>query len=66
MIIFVCICDKLLPVTANQTPDNLQYIYIRQSVAKKWNLYERNVRNYCITGQIKDAFLTGMPIRRLK
>lgn len=27
--------------------------------AKKWNLSERTVRNYCSQGQIPDAFLTG-------
>ena len=27
--------------------------------AKKWNLSERTVRNYCATGKIPEAFLTG-------
>ena len=28
-------------------------------IAKLWNLSERSVRNYCATGKIPDAFLTG-------
>ncbi len=28
-------------------------------VAKKWNISERSVRNYCAKGRIDDAFLTG-------
>lgn len=28
-------------------------------MAKKWNISERTVRNYCFQGQIPDAFLTG-------
>ncbi len=28
-------------------------------VAKKWNMSERNIRNYCNTGRIEGAFLTG-------
>ena len=27
--------------------------------AKKWNISERAVRNYCAQGRIPDAFLTG-------
>lgn len=34
--------------------------YISVSIfAKKWNIPERTVRNYCATGRIKGAFLTG-------
>ena len=28
-------------------------------VAKKWNISERSVRNYCSKGRIEGAFLTG-------
>ena len=28
-------------------------------VARKWNISERSVRNYCAQGRISDAFLTG-------
>ena len=28
-------------------------------IAKKWNMSERSVRNYCAQGRIKGAFLTG-------
>ncbi len=28
-------------------------------IAKKWNMSERNIRNYCNTGRIEGAFLTG-------
>lgn len=28
-------------------------------IAKKWNLSERSVRNYCATGKVDGAFLTG-------
>jgi len=36
----------------------MKYISVSQ-FAKKWNLPERTVRNYCVTGKIKGAFLTG-------
>ena len=28
-------------------------------IAKKWNISERSVRNYCATGKVDGAFLTG-------
>lgn len=28
-------------------------------IAKKWNMSDRSIRNYCAHGKIKDAFLTG-------
>ena len=28
-------------------------------IAKKWNVSERSVRNYCALGKVKGAFLTG-------
>lgn len=35
-------------------------IYISVSeFAKKWNVPERTVRNYCATGKTKGAFLNG-------
>lgn len=27
-------------------------------IAEKWKMSERNVRNYCATGKISEAFLT--------
>lgn len=36
----------------------MQYLSVSQ-FAKKWNLPERTVRNYCATGKIKGVFLTG-------
>jgi len=30
-----------------------------KEIAKKWNLSERTIRNYCASGKIKGAFLTG-------
>lgn len=36
----------------------MNYISVSQ-FAKKWNIPERTVRNYCATGKIKGAFLTG-------
>lgn len=36
----------------------MKYISVSE-FAKKWNLPERTVRNYCATGKIKDTFLTG-------
>lgn len=29
------------------------------SVAKKWNISERSVRNHCAQGKVEGAFLTG-------
>lgn len=28
-------------------------------IAKKWNVSERSVRNYCAQGRVEGAFLTG-------
>lgn len=36
----------------------MKYISVAE-MAKKWNISERTVRNYCSHGQIPDAFLTG-------
>ena len=36
----------------------MKYISVTE-FAKKWNLSERTVRNYCATNKIKGAFLTG-------
>ncbi|TRX40776.1 Fic family protein [Flavobacterium restrictum] len=36
----------------------MNYISVKE-FAKKWNIPERTVRNYCAKGKIKGAFLTG-------
>lgn len=36
----------------------MNYISVTE-FAKKWNIPERTIRNYCATGKIKGAFLTG-------
>lgn len=36
----------------------MKYLSVTE-VAKLWNISERSVRNYCATGKIPDAFLTG-------
>lgn len=36
----------------------MKYISVAE-MAKKWNISERSVRNYCANGKIPDAFLTG-------
>lgn len=36
----------------------MNYISVKE-FAKKWNIPERTARNYCATGRIKGAFLTG-------
>ena len=36
----------------------MKYISV-SDFAKKWNIPERTVRNYCATGKLKDVFLTG-------
>lgn len=36
----------------------MKYVSVAE-VARKWNISERTVRNYCATGKIPDAFLTG-------
>lgn len=36
----------------------MNYISVSE-FAKKWNIPERTVRNYCATGKLKGAFLTG-------
>ncbi len=36
----------------------MKYLSVSE-MAKKWNLSERSVRNYCAQGRIPDAFLTG-------
>lgn len=36
----------------------MKYLSVAET-AKKWNISERTVRNYCAAGKIPDAFLTG-------
>ena len=36
----------------------MKYLSVAE-IAKKWNLSERTVRNYCAQGRVADAFLTG-------
>lgn len=36
----------------------MKYLSV-SDIAKLWNMSERSVRNYCATGKIPDAFLTG-------
>ena len=36
----------------------MQYLSVTE-IAKKWNISERSVRNYCAQGKIEGAFLTG-------
>lgn len=36
----------------------MNYISVSE-MAKRWNISERTVRNYCAQGKIKDVFLTG-------
>jgi len=47
----------------------MEYLSVSQ-IAKKWNISERSVRNYCAKGRIKGAFLTGktwnIPVNSLK
>lgn len=38
--------------------NNMRYLSVAE-IAKKWNISERSVRNYCASGKIPDAFLTG-------
>lgn len=36
----------------------MKYLSVKE-IAKKWNMSERNVRNYCAQGRVEGAFLTG-------
>ena len=36
----------------------MKYLSVTE-IAKKWNISERSVRNYCALGKVKGAFLTG-------
>lgn len=36
----------------------MQYLSVTE-IAKKWNVSERSVRNYCAQGRVNGAFLTG-------
>lgn len=36
----------------------MKYLSVAE-IAKKWNISERSVRNYCAQGRISEAFLTG-------
>ena len=36
----------------------MKYLSVTET-AKRWNLSERSVRNYCAQGKIEGAFLTG-------
>ena len=36
----------------------MKFLSVAQT-AKKWNISERSVRNYCAMGKVEGAFLTG-------
>ena len=36
----------------------MRYLSVTE-IAKKWNISERSVRNYCAHGRVQGAFLTG-------
>ena len=36
----------------------MKYVLVSE-IAKKWNVSERSVRNYCAQGRVKDAILRG-------
>ena len=36
----------------------MQYLSVAE-IAKKWNISERSVRNYCAQGRVPEAFLVG-------
>ena len=36
----------------------MKYLLVAD-IAKKWNMSERSVRNYCAKGRVNGAFLTG-------
>ena len=36
----------------------MRYLSVAE-IAKKWNVSERSVRNYCANGRVPGAFLTG-------
>ena len=36
----------------------MRYLSVTE-IAKKWNVSERSVRNYCAQGRVIGAFLTG-------
>lgn len=36
----------------------MRYLSVNE-IAKKWNVSERSVRNYCAHGRVTGAFLTG-------
>lgn len=36
----------------------MRYLSVAE-IAKKWNMSERSVRNYCAKGRVNGAFLTG-------
>ena len=53
--VFTVYIIHFLPITAIYI---IYAIFISQ-FAKKWGVPERTIRNYCATGRIKGAFLTG-------
>ena len=38
--------------------EQMRYLSVTE-IAKKWNVSERSVRNYCAQGRVTGAFLTG-------
>ena len=42
----------------NARNQGMKYISVTE-IAKKWNISERSVRNYCALGKVEGAFLTG-------
>ena len=39
--------------------ERMRYLSVTE-IAKKWNVSERSVRNYCAQGRVLGAFLTGL------
>ena len=54
------LCEKSLPIRPFDTkgPHHMQY-YAVAIIAKKWQLSERSVRNYCVQGRVPGAILEG-------
>lgn len=52
------IFEAFLPVRASFKLETMKFISVID-FARKWNIPERTVRNYCASGKIAGAFLTG-------
>lgn len=47
------------PAALSLTKRRCKHIFLFPTTAKKWNILDRSVRNYCALGKVDGAFTAG-------